>query len=147
MAVATDPRQRMQSLSEGIPRALAEMDLKQGATAQVIEWCESEYRTGDKRRVISMTKEYLTDALMSITTDVGSLAQQITESMDAQVRAPESVSRAGRRRHALMHCPLRCACCARRASSRRSTRRSALMDPRPWWSLWTAKTLPCTSVI
>ena len=62
------------------------MDEKQGATQQVIQWCESEYRTGDKRRVMTMTREYLTDALVSITTDVGSIAHQITASLDAQVK-------------------------------------------------------------
>ena len=77
--------QKIAHYARTIPEALSEMDEKQSATQQVIHWCESEYRTGDKRRVITMTREYLTDALVSITTDVGSIAHQITASLDAQV--------------------------------------------------------------
>ena len=65
------PADKMAHYARTIPEALSEMDEKQGATQQVIQWCESEYRTGDKRRVMTMTREYLTDALVSITTDVG----------------------------------------------------------------------------
>ena len=80
------PADKMAHYARTIPEALSEMDEKQGATQQVIQWCESEYRTGDKRRVMTMTREYLTDALVSITTDVGSIAHQITASLDAQVK-------------------------------------------------------------
>ena len=82
------PADKMAHYARTIPEALSEMDEKQGATQQVIQWCESEYRTGDKRRVMTMTREYLTDALVSITTDVGSIAHQITASLDAQSTPP-----------------------------------------------------------
>ena len=56
------------------------------ARAQVIQWCEGSYQTGDKQEVMATTKEYLADALESIAADVGDVAQQLTDFIDLQAR-------------------------------------------------------------
>ena len=68
-----------------IPDAITAMNDKQQSVMHIVQWCELSYQQTDKREVMGTTKEYLADALQTITADLGDIAQHLTDFLDMQV--------------------------------------------------------------
>lgn len=62
-----------------IPEALEELSQKQEYVNEVMQWCESSYATGNKKQVSSQTKEYIVDALESVSSSIEKSCGKLNE--------------------------------------------------------------------
>lgn len=75
-----------------IPERLDELGQKHQHVDEVIAWCESSYVSGNKKEVQAQTKEYIVDALESVTKEVEETSAKLTEFLKLQNEAIDGMT-------------------------------------------------------
>jgi len=83
----------MRSLAKTrLPEALQVLGEKHELVNEVIQWCESSYVSGNKAEVQAQTKEYIVDALDTITKEVEATSSKLMEFLALQDNAIEDMT-------------------------------------------------------
>lgn len=86
-------REEIKSLATTeIPESLAELGEKHKFVNEVIQWCESSYVTGNKREVTAQTKEYIVDALETVTKEIEETCGKLSRFLELQNEAIDGVA-------------------------------------------------------